>query len=229
MTAPPFWAPPSHLPDDLPDHEVWQQTMPFHVWGTPAPHPPQTAPGFERAWRLGLCPPHAPEAAPTLLPGWSSLHYLVAIIGSGVASALVMAAFAERVDGVATFAFPVMGLGVFCLWLRWIKALKVRGEAEADAGYTVFAAQQGLWALNPFTGRVRREPDRRVLPSGFYPSPYFPGVLQAWDGPDWAPLGRRWHRPASIDAVFRRPPIDFLGVGNVELDAATSPGAGDDR
>ena len=65
----------------------------------------------------------------------------------------------------------------------------------------------GVWRLGR-GGRVLREPDRSVPPPGWYPSPYYPGVLQRWEGPGWAPLVQEWWQHE--DQFFRRPAAPFL-------------------
>lgn len=202
--APPFWQPPARLPADLPAHEVWVERMPVRLAGTPSPHPPTTAPGYERARRLGLLPPPAPEVAPSPLPGLNSVQTLVALGVGAVLAAVV----AGRVD---PWAVPVVALAATVAGALLYRHLLRRTDAEQAAGYTHFAGERGLWRLSPVTGAVTREPDRTVLPSGFYPSPYYPGVLQKWEGPDWAFLQHRWYRPRVVGRYFRAPTVDFLG------------------
>ena len=75
------------------------------------------------------------------------------------------------------------------------------------AGYTSTRGFPGVWRLGR-GGRVLREPDRSVPPPGWYPSPYYPGVLQRWEGPGWAPLVEEWWEHE--DQFFRRPEVPFL-------------------
>ena len=199
---PSCWTPPQRLPDDLPPHEVWVREVPWTLAGAPSPHPPVTAPGFQRAKRLGLLPPDAPATPPAPLSGPSSVQTLLAMAGV-VLLVVVLARPSGR-------WIPVLALGSAVVLWRLYRYLLSRDEAEEAAGYTHFAGATGLWRISPFTGRVTREPDRSVPPSGFYPSPYFPGVLQRWDGPGWAFLEQHWWRPRVQHRYFRRPEVDFL-------------------
>lgn len=53
-----------------------------------------------------------------------------------------------------------------------------------------------------------REPDPTIPPPGFYPSPFFPGLLQKWEGPDWADYPSNWWK--SPQKYFRWPERPFL-------------------
>jgi hypothetical protein len=116
-----------------------------------------------------------------------------------------------------------LAYAVCAAWMvrRLLQMAATRSEEERAAGYTCRSGATGSWRLSPFLGTLRRAPDPTVPPAGYYPSPYFPGALQLWDGPDWAPLPRRWWRR---DANFRRPPVDFLGCGNVGTASAPRQG-----
>ena len=224
--SPHFWSPPTRLPADLPAHEQWARTMPFKVAGTPSPHPPQTAPGFVRAWNLGLCPAPVPEQPPVPLPGINAGRLLV--LGTVVPIAVFILVFSiidslqppgnnNTLTGASSLVMLVVSLATAATVMVSLRRFGSRNTAEHAAGYTTLAAQTGLWAINPFTGTVWRSPDRTVLPSGWYPSPYFPGVMQRWDGPDWAMLDKQWWHPNRVGQVFR-------GVGNVALDGMLAPG-----
>ena len=91
----------------------------------------------------------------------------------------------------------------------WLFAVGIprREAAEHAVGYTSRDNFTGLWRIDR-RGGVLREPDRSVPPPGFYPSPYYPGLLQRWEGPGWAPLPQKWRRHAHD--FFRRPPTPFL-------------------
>jgi hypothetical protein len=185
---PPGWVPPERLPDDLPPHEQWVREVPWEVFGAPAKHPPRTAPGYERAQRMGLLPAAAPAAPPTPLPGWSAGVLLVA---SGVAFVSPVLGFVTR-DRAAWWAVAYALVG----WLAGVRLLGrhlVRERDEAASGYTTTWGSPGLWRLTPL-GRAVRPPDRTLLPDGFYPSPYWPGLLQKWEGTHWKPFPERWDR-----------------------------------
>jgi hypothetical protein len=190
------------LPVDLPATEARRKQV-LTLYGGASPHPPACAPGFTRARELGLLPPPAPDRPPGPLPGMNA-H---AMLWTGIALAfgslvLVLVVF----DFSAWSVGPVTACWVVAFWLfGW--AIPRREEAEHAAGYTSRAAYTGLWRLDR-RGGVLREPDRSVAPPGFYPSPYFPGLLQRWDGPGWAPLPQHWRRHAH--RWFRRPDRPFL-------------------
>ncbi len=103
--------------------------------------------------------------------------------------------------GVPLTAAPFFG-GV---WL--VLSTGGRDVVEFGAGYTSGQAHLGLWRIAP-DGRVLRTPDRSVPPPGWYPSPYYPGLLQRWDGPGWKPLPQHWWWHEST--YFRRPERPFL-------------------
>lgn len=230
--SPHFWSPPARLPADLPAHEQWARDVPFKVAGTPSPHPPQTAPGFVRAWNLGLCPSPVPEQPPAPLPGINAGRLLTLgtvvpiaffIIAFTIIDALQPAGNGNTLTGASSIIMLLVSLSTATTVMVSLRKFGPRNAAEHAAGYTTLAAQTGLWAINPFTGKVWRSPDRSVLPPGWYPSPYFPGVMQRWDGPDWALLDQQWWHPHRVGQVFRPPAVDFLGVGNVALDGMLAP------
>src|SRR3546814_1987160 len=64
----------------LPDGEA-QQASGWEVYGAKAKHPPQTAPGYLSAQRLGLLPPPAPTTPPQRLPGLSAQAMLRTGVG----------------------------------------------------------------------------------------------------------------------------------------------------
>jgi hypothetical protein len=92
--------------------------------------------------------------------------------------------------------------GACLLW-----STTARDAVEVAAGYTSGQTYTGLWRLSR-DGRVLRAPDRYVPPPGFYPSPYYPGLLQRWDGPGWTPLPQHWWRREHL--YFRAPDRAFL-------------------
>lgn len=202
--VPHFWVPPTHLPDDLPAHEVWVREMPLTLAGAPSPHPPQTAPGYERARRLGLLPTPISDEPPVPLPGMNSVQALLAL----PALALLLLALLSAVDLGAYIPVPV--IAVSAVMYRLFTYLRARDDAEEAAGYTHFAGARGLWRLSPLTGQPTRHPDPAVLPPGFYPSPYFPGLLQRWGGPGWAFLEHGWNEPGTVEHYVRVPAVDFL-------------------
>jgi hypothetical protein len=201
---PPGWVRPERLPDDLPPQEQWVR-MGWQVMGAPAKHPPQTAPGFQRAQRLGLLPPLPPEQPPTPLPGLAASLQLALALVVFVSPLLLVAVL----DMESWQGWIVPGYGVIAFFgaLRLFASLERRAAAEAAAGYTTFWLSPGLWRLTPF-GRPVRPPDRRHLPDGFYPSPYWPGVLQKWEGVSWKPLLQYWWR--TPEQWFRTPPVNYL-------------------
>lgn len=197
---PPGWVGPQRLPDDLPPHEQWVQAQPVEVYGAPARHPPQTAPGFVRAQRLGLLPKPPPDAPPSPLPGLSAGLMLALALAGMFGPALLLAV-------LPPLAVLPVGLGGWLAAVRLLQVLPRREEAEAAAGYVSSWGAPGLWRLSPL-GRPARPPDRTLLPPGFYPSPYWPGVLQKWEGTHWKPFSQRWYRRA--DQWFRTPDRPYL-------------------
>ena len=199
---PAAWVPPAVMPA-LPDGEA-VRPWPVEVWGAPAVHPPASAPGFQCAWRLGLLPPPPPPVPPTPLPGLSSWEGVrLGLLCFGAFALMVPAGNAL---GSGLWAALLAGTP-FCAgaWLLW--TTRDRDERELAAGYTSGRAHTGLWRLDR-DGRVLRRPDRSVPPPGWYPSPYYPGLLQRWDGPGWKPLPQRWWRHE--DQYFRAPSRRFL-------------------
>lgn len=181
------------------------RSWPVEVWGAPAVHPPPSAPGFQAAWRLGLLPPPPPRVPPSPIPGLSSWDRLrlALLLGFGVFGLMIV--LSDALD-VGPLAVLLVG-APFCAgaWLLW--STGARDELEFAAGYTSGRAHAGLWRLDR-SGRVLRAPDRTVPPPGWYPSPYYPGLLQRWDGPGWKPLPRRWWRHEH--QWFRVPDRPFL-------------------
>lgn len=201
--TPACWRPPERLPDLPPEEAV--REVPFEVWGAPARFPPPTAPGFRRAQAAGLLPPPAPARPPSTVPGltaWDRL--LLALLAWFVLTpaVLIVGDLLDPGGAASLFCLLPVGAGV---WL--LLSTRAREAVEHAAGYTSGRTHAGLWRLAR-DGRVLREPDRTVPPPGWYPSPYFPGVLQRWDGPGWAPLPQRWW--AHEDRYFRAPATPFL-------------------
>lgn len=167
-----------------------EREYPWTVWGGPTPHPPQVAPGFAAAWRAGILPPPPSKDPPAALPGmsasaraWGALICFFGAIG---------ACIVVDKSGLPTALFlPLAALGLISSgWL--LSAVGARADAEHRAGYTTLPAA-GTWRLNR-RGVVVSTPERSIPPPGWYPSPYFPGMLQRWDGPGWAPLPQGWTR-----------------------------------
>ena len=198
---PPGWTRPERLPDDLPPHERWVE-QPWEVWGAPAKHPPQTAPGFTRAQQRGLLPAPASPYPPRPLPGPTAGLLGAAGLGLFFSSAPLILVMQQ-----ATWWLLAYGLASWFGGLRLLRAYQRREEVEAAAGYTTTWGAPGLWRLTPL-GRVARPPDPTVLPNGFYPSPYWPGVLQKWEGTHWKPFPRRWWRHP--EHWFRTPDVPYL-------------------
>ncbi|MBD3925710.1 hypothetical protein IEZ26_13840 [Nocardioides cavernae] len=192
----------------LPPGEA-QRVQGWEVYGAAAKHPPQTAPGFRAAQRLGLLPPPAPVTPPQPLPGPSAHALLLTGIGLFFGTILLLVALPDDAPGVMV-ASLVIGGGGGALWT--LLRLEAREREELERGYTSRPAYAGLWRLGR-NGVVRREPDRDVPPPGFYPSPYQPGLLQCWDGPGWHPFARRWRRRPH--QWLRWPEVPYLdGVPN---------------
>lgn len=192
----------------LPPGEA-QRAEPFEVFGAPAQHPPQTAPGFQSAWRLGLLPPPAPQVAPQRLPGLSAHDMVLAGIALFFGTILLCAGLADDLSGLVFLPLSLGG-GGGALWLFFHSS--ARADAEHAQGYTSGAGAVGLWRLSR-NGSVLREPDRSVPPPGFYPSPYQPGLLQRWDGPGWHPFTQKWRQhPYNWFRWPERPYLD--GVPN---------------
>lgn len=173
----------------LPPGEA-QQVQGWEVYGAAARHPPQTAPGFQSAQRLGLLPPPAPMTPPQRLPGLSAHAMLMTGIGLFFGDIVLLIALPDDAPGVV-FALLAIGGGGGAFWMLF--RTESREREEFERGYTSRAAYTGLWRLGA-NGAVRREPDRAVPPPGFYPSPYRPGLLQRWDGPGWHPFTQKWRR-----------------------------------
>lgn len=189
----------------LPPGEAVRE-WPFEVWGAPARFPPPTAPGFQRAWQLGLLPPPAPATPPAPLPGlssWDRLRLAIGLCFGGMAVGLLIS---SSVD-LSSLVEILITAGPFLAGVALLLSTGARDEQEFGAGYTSGAAHAGLWRISR-DGRVLRPPDRSVPPPGWYPSPYYPGLLQRWDGPGWKPLPQFWwHHEKSW---FRRPQVPFL-------------------
>lgn len=136
------------------------------------------------------------------LSSWDRTRLSIALCFGGLLLGLLLA------NGFGLEVVGVLLAGVtFCTggWLLY--STRGRDEVEQAAGYTSGVSCTGLWRLAR-DGRVLRAPDRAVPPPGWYPSPYFPGVLQRWDGPGWKPLPQRWWNHES--AYFRPSPTRFL-------------------
>lgn len=167
------------------------RAWPVEVWGAPAVYPPAAAPGFQAAWRMGLLPPSPPVDPPSPVPGLSSWDRvrLGLLLGLGVFG--LMSPVGNALD---SGALAVLLAGApFCAGAWLLYSSGARDEVEFAAGYTSGRAHTGLWRLDRH-GRVLRVPDRSVPPPGWYPSPYYPGLLQRWDGPGWKPLPEDWWR-----------------------------------
>ncbi len=166
---------------------------------------PAAAPGFQRALQLGLLPSPPPPRPPAPLAGLSSwdrmrLTLLLCFVVTGFMLLLGNILEADRWSVLLAAVPFVAGCGLFL-------TTSARDALEFAAGYTSGAAHTGLWRLAR-NGTVLREPDRSVPPPGWYPSPYYPGILQRWDGPGWHPLPERWW--AHEHQYFRSPPVPFL-------------------
>ncbi len=181
-----------------------QRDFPFEMWGGKAVHPPSTAPGFRAAWRLGMLPAPPASSAPPLLPGVSANQWLWSSLAAVAGLFVVLIKLPDDAPALVPFSVGVVGVAAAI----WCTVLCTRREVvESDAGYTTRVVFTGLWRLGR-QGRVLREPDRSVPPPGWYPSPYYPGLLQRWDGPGWKPLGKRWYR--SPGRFFKWPDRPYL-------------------
>ena len=202
-TPPPLgWTQPTLPP--LPPGEA-QRDWPLEVWGTTATFPPPAAPGFQAAWRMGILPSPPPEQPPTPVPGltsWDRLR-LTLLLAFGVFGLVIW--LGNRFDAGAWIVVPLTATFGASVWV--FVSTDARDQVERAAGYTSTQNYTGLWRIAK-DGRVLREPDRNVAPPGWYPSPYYPGLLQLWEGPGWKPLPQKWHRHA--DRYFRRPEVPFL-------------------
>ena len=198
-----MWKPLAVMPA-LGDGEA-VRSWPVEVWGAPAIFPPPRAPGFQAAWRLGLLPPPPPPVPPSPVPGLSSWDRLrlAVLLGFGVFGLMIVVSNALDVGALA---LPLCGVP-FCAagWL--IYSTDARDELEFAAGYTSGRSYTGLWRVGR-DGRVLRAPDGSVPPPGWYPSPYYPGVLQRWEGPGWKPLPERWWQHEH--QYFRAPERPYL-------------------
>ncbi len=190
------------LPADLPPTEA-KRTEVMVLGGTPSPHPPQSAPGFTRAWELGLLPAPAPADPPAPVPGVRAQVLMWSGIALPFGSLLAMAG---PLPDSASSWLVVCACWVAGFWLLG-PATTRREETEFAAGYTTRDNYTGLWRLDRH-GRVLRAPAPGVPPPGFYPSPYTPGLLQRWEGPGWALLPQHWRRHAH--RYFARPDVPFL-------------------
>ncbi len=156
------------------------RSWPIEVWGAPAVHPPASAPGFQAAGRLGVLPPPPPAVAPSPVPGLSSWDRmrLGLLLGLGVFA--LMIPVGNALDAGAWAA--LLAGAPFCVGAWLLSSTTARDEVEFAAGYTSGRTHTGLWRLGR-AGRVLRRPDRSVPPPGWYPSSYYPGLLQRWEGP----------------------------------------------
>lgn len=181
------------------------RTWPVEVYGARAVHPPMSAPGFQAAWRLGLLPPPPPAVPPSPVPGLSSWDRtrLGLLLAFGVFA--LMIPVGNALDAGALSA--LLAGAPFCAGVWLLYSTRARDEIEFAAGYTSGGTHTGLWRIGR-DGRVLRAPDRSVPPPGWYPSPYYPGVLQRWDGPAWKPLPQRWWRYEHH--YFRAPERPYL-------------------
>lgn len=199
---PAAWTPPAALPALGAGEAV--RSWPFEVWGGPATWPPPSAPGFQAAYRLGMLPPPPPPVPPSPLPGLSSWDRIRAAL-------LCFATFAVLIPlatALGAGAWSALLAGApFCAAAWLLHSSTARDELEIAAGYTSGQTYVGLWRLGR-DGQVLRRPDRSVPPPGWYPSPYYPGVLQRWDGPGWKPLPQRWWQHEH--QYFRAPDRPFL-------------------
>ncbi len=178
---------------------------PWEVYGAATRYPPPSAPGFQRAWSLGLLPAPSPAVPPRVVAGlssWDRLRGALVLCFGGILLGLLLG----NGFGLQGAALVVAGagFGTGC-WLFF--TIEARDEVEHAAGYTAAPSCTGLWRLAR-DGRVLRAPDRSVPPPGWYPSPYFPGVLQRWEGPGWKPLPQYWWRHEQ--SYFRAPEVPFL-------------------
>ena len=171
-------------------HGEAQRAQGWEVYGAKAKHPPQTAPGYLAAQRLGLLPPLAPATAPQRLPGMSAHAMLLTGIGMFFGTIVLVITLPDTTPWPLFAALVVVG-GSGALWT--MGRLRSREVEEFEAGYTSRTAFPGLWRLGR-GGVVLREPDRDVPPPGFYASPYQPGLFQRWDGPGWHPFTWKWRR-----------------------------------
>lgn len=154
---------------------------------------------------MGLLPPPPPAIPPSPVPGLSSWDRirLGLLLAFGVFGLMIPVGNAL---GSAPLAALVAGTP-FCAGVWLLHSSRSRDEIEFAAGYTSGQTHTGLWRIDR-TGRVLRPPNSSVPPPGWYPSPYYPGLLQRWDGPGWRPLPQYWWRHEHH--YFRLPDRPFL-------------------
>ncbi len=202
--VPSCWVPPDRLPDLPPGEAV--RTQGWEVYGARARFPPSSAPGFSRALAMGLLPAPLTGPPPAPLPGLPAWHRLLLALGAvllGVPALLVLGPAAGADEDALAVPVLLLVAAAVVLFLSFVR----RQPLEHAAGYTSAPDAAGLWRLAR-DGRVLREPDRTVPPPGWYPSPYYPGILQRWEGPGWAPLPEQWWDHE--EQWFRRPVTPFL-------------------
>lgn len=199
---PSCWTPPT-LPPTLPEGEA-VRPWPLEIVGAAAAYPPMSAPGFQAAARLGMLPPPPPATVPQPVPGlssWDRMRLAIVLCFGVFGVGIVLANAMDGLWALLLCAVPFTSGA----WLLY--STEKRDSIEAAAGYTSTQGRTGLWRLAN-DGRVLREPDRSVPPPGWYPSPYYPGILQRWEGPGWKPLPEYWWRREHL--YFRAPDHPFL-------------------
>jgi hypothetical protein len=167
---------------------------------------PRTVDGYAEAQARGWLPV-VPSSPPSLNHGLTASRVFELVI-LGILGTLAARLGLGQLSSVPPVVLAVASVAVLAGWWWMFNRFVAAWFSEAVAGYVTVSPvfgkyardrdgrwpgrssapkwnTDGLWLLDN-KGKVLREPDRNVLPVGWYPSPNREGLFELWTGADWS-------------------------------------------